>query len=381
MHDHKNHYETKNLTEEEIHERLKSTFKRPKALQDMPLISTPEYLFPTPQQVRRQLPVIKSRLDAWKLRAKEEDELLRIERRFIPFVEIYIPDTPQGKEFSTIAKAIGEIPMQVQVKLKNENQGYWLKTNHYFYQARGVLFAHKLLGVIPNPLEEHGLFSQYLPETSIRNLDLITNVDLAEYQLIKEGEQYIRQRAEPNIVDTFKNNPFELFVSIQKQAFLDSWNLGPACPEPMSPETKWLSIEEQEDFLNKRIHLLEQNPWMERTKKPKSQQNKNKQEQGTYQQQDQEYLKFLKNYQWYGNFILALRPRHWEFEELWEKYTQALKAAKTAYIDDLYWQTGQPYKAKEISVGEQPHQKRKTRKRQRVKGVVDILGYIHWQWT
>ncbi|MBD0263756.1 MAG: hypothetical protein ICV78_13820 [Tolypothrix sp. Co-bin9] len=373
-----------NMTEEEIREWVESTLQRPKALQELPLILTPIYLFKTPQKLRRQSSVIKPSLDAWMLDAKEEDELLRIERRFIPFVEIYIPDTPKGKQFFSIAKAIAEIPMQAQVKLKNENQGYWLKTNHYFYQARGVLFAHKLLGVIPNPLKKQGLFSEYLPETSIRNLDLITNVDLAEYHLIKEGEDYIRQRVDTaNIVSPFNKNPFELFLSIKKQAFLDSWNLGPASLEPVSPETKWLSIEEQENFLRKRIRLLEQNPWMEPTKKQENEQSKkkNKQEQRTYKQEEQEYLKFLKNYQCYGDFILALRPRYWELREPWSQYIKTLKLASSAYIDDLYWQAGQPYKAQKISVGEQPHQTRKTRKRQRVKGVVDILGYIDWQWA
>ncbi|MEA5507662.1 hypothetical protein VB735_32165 [Halotia wernerae UHCC 0503] len=354
-----------NMTESEIREWAESVFERPKALQELPLILTPEYLFQTPQKLRRQSSVIKSSLDAWMNRAREDDELLRIERRFIPFVEIYIPDTSEGKQFFTIAKAIGEIPMQVGVLPKNQNQGYWLKTDHYFYQARGVLFAHKLLGVIPNPLEKHGLFAEYLPETSIRNLDLITNVDLAEYQLIKAGECYIQQWvAERNIVYPF-NNPFELFVSIHKPAFLDSWALGPACQE-----SEWLSIEQQEDFLAVRIRLLEQTPWIKREDK-----------RGTYQQQEQEYLKFLKNYQWYGYFILALRAYYWKLEESWQQYIRALKAAKTAYIDDFYWQGGQPYKAQEIPVGEQPHQTRKTKKRQRVEGVVNILGYILWQWT
>ncbi|MBN3945148.1 MAG: hypothetical protein HWQ38_01090 [Nostoc sp. NMS7] len=64
-----------------------------------------------------------------------------------------------------------------------------------------------------------------------------------------------------------------------------------------------------------------------------------------------------------------------------QQYTSALKAAKTAYIDDFYWQGGQPYKAQEMQVGEQLHQTRKTKKRQRVEGVVNILGYILWQWA
>lgn len=353
------------MSESEILEWAESMFERPKALQELPLILAPECLFQTPQKLRRQSPVIKTNLDAWMNRAREDDELLQIERRFIPKAEIYIPDTSDGKQFFTIAKAFGEIPMLPGVIPKNQNQGYWLKTLHYLHQARAVLFAHKLLGVIPNPLEKQGLFQEYLPETSIHNLDLITNVDLAEYQLIKSGESYIQQWvAEQNIVYPF-NNPFELFLSIHKQAFLHGWSLGPACQE-----SKWFSIEQQEEFLAVRIRLLEQTPWIKREDK-----------RGTYQQQEQEYLKFLKKYQWYGYFILALRSHHWSQEKSWQQYTRALKAGKTAYIDDFYWQGGQPYKAQEMQVGEQLHQTRKTKKRQRVEGVVNILGYILWQWA
>lgn len=354
-----------NLTEREILEWAESVFARPKALQELPLILAPKCLFQTRQKLRRQSSVIKSSLDEWMLRAREDDELLRIERRFIPFAEIYIPDTCKGQKFFTIAKAFGEIPMLAGVIPKNQNQGYWLKTLHYFHQARGVLFAYKLLGVIPNPLEKQGLFPEYLPETSIHNLDLITNVDLAEYKLIKSGKCYIQEWCQKhNIVYPFKNS-FELFLSIHKQAFLDGWTLGPACQE-----SKWFSIEEQEDFLAVRIRLLEQTPWIKREDK-----------RGTYQQQEQEYLKFLKNYQWYGYFILALRSQHWSQQKSWQQYTSALKAAKTAYINDFYWQGGQPYKAQEMLVGEELHQTRKTKTRQRVEGVVNVLGYILWQWT
>lgn len=154
------------MTEEEIRELAERVFEKPKALQELPLILTPEHLFNTPREIRRRLDKIKSALDIWISRAKEDDELLRIERRWIPFVEIYIPNTSEGNRFFTIAKAIGEIPMVAGVIPRNQNQGYWLKTLHYFYQARGVLFAYKLLGVIPNPLDSQGLFNEYLPETS-----------------------------------------------------------------------------------------------------------------------------------------------------------------------------------------------------------------------
>ena len=85
------------------------------------------------------------------------------------------------------------------------------------------------------------------------------------------------------------------------------------------------------------------------------------------------------NCDWYGHFILAVRSQHWNLEEYLQQYTKALKAAKKAYIDDFYWQGGQPYQGKKQ--GEPSHQARKTRNRQRVEATVNILGYILWQWT
>jgi hypothetical protein len=351
------------MTEEEIREWVERLLEKPKALQELPLILTPEHLFNTPREIRRGLDKIKSALDIWISHAKEDDEMLRIERRWIPFVEIYIPDTSEGNRFFTMAKAIGEIPMVAGVIPRNQNQGYWLKTLYYSYQARGVLFAYKLLGVIPNPLDSQGLFNEYLPETSIRNLDLLTNVDLAEYELIKAGERYIKQRVTKHNIDYPFKNALELFLEIQKQAFLNAWEFGPA-----SQELEWLSIEKQQDFHLARICLLENKPWI-----------KGNETRGTYKEQEQQYISFLMNCDWYGHFILAVRSQHWNLEEYLQQYTKALKAAKKAYIDDFYWQGGQPYQGKKQ--GEPSHQARKTRNRQRVEATVNILGYILWQWT
>ncbi len=359
------HRKTDNMTKEDVRERTERFLNQFKALQELPLILTPEDFFDKQRELHAQLDGVKFTLNTWMSGARENDEMLRIEREFIPYIVIYIPDTSEGEKFFTIARAIGEIPMVTGVIPRNQNQGYWLKTLHYFYQARGVLFAYKLLGVISNPLGENGLFNKYLPETSIQNLELLTNVDLAEYNLIKNGEKYIQEWVgKKNIVYPFQH-PFDLFLEIRKQAFLNGWNLGSG-----SHELEWLSVEDQKEIQAIRIRLLEQNPWI-----------KGEEKRGLYSQREKEYIKFLKNHDWYGHFVLALRAQQqWNLTEEWQEYTNRLKAAKSAYIDDFYWQRGQPYKAKEIQVDRLPHKTRKIKTRQRVEGIVDDLGYIRWQW-
>src|SRR4028119_678749 len=117
------------------------------------------------------------------VKAKEEDLRLSIERPLIPTSEIYIPNTPIGRRFFNIAKAIGEIP-SLEIIPTNPNQAYWLKTLHYYWQAKGVLFAYKLLGVIANPIEEQGVLWRYLPKTLLLDLDLDTNIDYSHFKLL-----------------------------------------------------------------------------------------------------------------------------------------------------------------------------------------------------
>jgi hypothetical protein len=128
-------------------------FQRQPALLELPLILVPEHLLHVSEEFRQHSAVAISALNRWMTRAKEEDLRLNIERPWIPTAEIYIPHTLMGKRFFKIAKAIGKIPSTLKIVPKNQNQAYWLLTMRYFWQARGVLFAHKLLGVISNPIE------------------------------------------------------------------------------------------------------------------------------------------------------------------------------------------------------------------------------------
>lgn len=333
--------------------------QRQPALLELPLILVPEHLLHVPEEFRQHSAVVISALNRWMTRAKEEDLRLNIERPWIPTAEIYIPHTPIGLKFFKIAKAIGKIPT-LDVIPKNQNQAYWLLTMRYFWQARGVLFAHKLLGVIPNPIEEQGVLSRYLPSTSLKNLDLETNIDLACFLLLVRGGRYIRKWAAAQGIPYPFNNPMELFWEIQKQSFLMSWKVGPD-----DSELDWLSNAQQRDNISARIRLLKKKPWLE----PAAMRQ-------PYSEMEQAYLDFLQKVGWYGYWLLALRDhfnnKHWEKNLLsahWQDYINALKAGKELFVSEFDWRGGEPHKTKTTS------------KVQRVEGFIDKLGYIHWVWA
>lgn len=347
------------LTTEDIRALAYSTYEQPKALLELPLILVPKHLFEVSDDIHRELPVPKAAINEWMGRAKEEDERLRIERRWIPYAEIYIPHTPIGLKFYKLAKAIGEIPT-LGVIPKNQNQAYWLKTLHYYWQAKGVIFAHKLLGVIRNPVEPEGVLGRYLPNTSLKNLELDTNIDLACFRLLVRGGQYIRNWAATEGIPYPFNNPMELFLEIQKQSFLTLWQLSPC-----NSEHDWLPNAQQRDNISARIKLLEKKPWLETAAIRE-----------TYPEAESAYLEFLREADWYGYWLLALRDHfdEEEFEEkqissYWKAYIEALKAGKELFLDEFDWRNGEPHKT------------RTTNRVQRVEGSIDPLGHILWFWA
>lgn len=333
--------------------------QRQPALLELPLILVPEHLLDVPEEFRQHSTVVISALNQWIKQAKEEDLRLNIERPWIPTAKIYIPCTSRGKRFFKIAQAIGEIP-SLNVVPKNQNQAYWLLTLRYFWQARGVLFAHKLLGVIPNPIEEQGILSRYLPSTSIKNLELITNIDLACFKLLVRGEPYIRNWAATNKIGYPFKSPMALFLEIQRQSFLMNWKLGPD-----DDELDWLSNAQQRDNISARIRLLEKKPWLE----PAAMRQ-------PYAEMERGYLDFLRRADCYGYWLLALR-NHFDEEQFseklisphWQDYINALKAGKELFLSEFHWRGGQPYKT------------RQTSKVQRVEGCINLLSYIHWVWA
>jgi len=334
--------------------------QRQPALLELPLILVPEHLLHVPEEFRQQSAVVISALNRWMTRAKEEDLRLNVERTWIPTAEIYIPHTLRGKRFFKIAKAIGKIPSTLNIVPKNQNQAYWLLTMRYFWQARGVLFAHQLLGGIPNPVDAEGVLSRYLPSTSLKNLELITNIDLACFLLLVRGGRYIRNWAATKGICYPFNSPMALFLKIQRQSFLMSWEVGPC-----DSELDWLSNAQQRDNISARIRLLKKKPWLKTAAMRQP-----------YSEMEQAYLDFLKKVGWYSYWLLALRDHFDEeqFEEKqisghWQDYINALRAGKELFVSEFDWRGGQPYKTKTTS------------KVQRVEGFIDLLGYVRWAWA
>ncbi|MBD2054577.1 hypothetical protein H6F88_00780 [Oculatella sp. FACHB-28] len=399
------------ISDRSLHQWAECLLEKPKVLQDIVLIPVPQSLLSLPYEARRRSPTVQKTLNEWERQIREDDLCFGFEERcWIPRVEIYIPNTPHGQQLIQIATEIGKIPLLAGIVPKNQEQAYWLKTLHYFYQARGILFAYKLLRGIPNPSSTKGVFQQYFSTSIIRNLKLVNEVDIAEYQLISAGEPYLKSWMAGRQQPYPFQDPLQLFLEIEKQAFLQGWELGP------NNAGDWVSIEDQKDLLSVRVFLLQQFQWTE---------FKRIEKRGTYKEQERRYLKFLQKNGWYGRFILALRS-HGEpnlealrfhngpkLEEPWRQYVEALRDSKIAYIDDFYWRKGLPYKRKENTVEPKPipcssippdqcncpfrslgtdlsasnclkllqEATKKTAERARVKGSLNSLGYLLWLWA
>ncbi len=310
-------------------------------------------------------------LDGWMAEAFASDKQLGIVRERIPYAAVYIPDTPNSFEFFNLALAIGEIP-KPPVPPQNHNQACWVKTNQYYWQARGLVFAHRLFGVIPNPLGKGGILSRYLPETSLENLRLGSEIDLACYRLLVEGEPYIKSwAAAAGIRYPFKS-PLELFLQTLKDGFDFLLLLGPLnlYPEPLSKRS-------QRYNLNARLRLLSDKQWDDLDPlegipaSPKRKKRVSPEKlRLSYEVAQQQYLKTLKKMGWNGYWLLALlKHKNQEpLKSLFEVYLATLRVGKELFIPDFEWIDGQPYQAKHTS-------------QLRAKAEIDTDGYIRWYWA
>jgi hypothetical protein len=310
-------------------------------------------------------------LDGWMAEAFASDKQLGIIRDTIPFAPVYIPDRPNSADFFDLALAIGEIP-KPQVAPQNHNQACWIKTIQYYWQARGLVLAHRLFGVIPDPLGKEGVLSGNLPETTLKTLRLDRDIDLACYRLLVKGEQYIKDwAAEEGISYPFKS-PLELFLQTLKDGFDILLLLGPlnSYPEPLSKRS-------QRYNLNTRIRLLSDKPWDDldplegipaspkRKKRVSSEKLR-----PSYEVAQQQYLKMLKKMGWNGYWLKALlKHKNQEpLKSLFEVYLATLRVGKELFIPDFEWIDGQPYQAKHTS-------------QLRAKAEIDTDGYIRWYWA
>ena len=341
-----------NLTEAELQAWAERILQRPRAFQELPLILVPPY-FQLSDTTLPLRPLVQTATQNWIEAAHLEDERLRIERRLIPHTPILIPDTAKGRRFFKLAKAIADIPLNAAVIPKNQHQGYWFKTLHYFWQARGVVIAQQLLGVIPEPLGESGVLRDRLAEKNLEFLHLSKGIDIACLQLLVHGGHRIRHWARMNKIPYPFKSPQELLLEILKEKFLLMWQIG-----PQNPEKKPLSKVQQRDNADALICLLDQAPWLKEEEEQRE----------DYYEADQKYLDYLQQIGWAGYWLLALRPCSHErrIAKYWDSYVEALGKGRELAVDTLDWLNGRPFHRPVRNVFKA------------VEGTVDLLGYIHW---
>ncbi len=310
-------------------------------------------------------------LDAWMTQARAADKQLGIIRDRIPFAAVYIPDTPNSIDFFNLAKNIGQIP-KPQVAPENYNQACWMKTIEYYWQARGLVFAHRVFGVIPDPLAERGILSRYLPETSLKNLRLCSDIDLACYRLLLSGEPYIKTWAAANDISYPFKTPLELFLQTLKDEFQIFLLLG-----PLNLNHEPLDKKSQSYNVNARIRLLSDKEWDDPDPLqgiPTSPKRKKRvsleKRRPPYSIAKREYVRTLKQMDWYGYWLLALLKykKQEPFKPLFNAYLAAFRAGKELCIRDFEWIDGQPYQAKQTS-------------QRQAQAEIDTDGYIRWVWA
>ena len=310
-------------------------------------------------------------LDGWMAKALASDKQLGIIRDTIPFAAVYIPSAPNSLDFFNLALAIGEIP-KPKVALENHNQACWIKTIQYYWQARGLVFAHRVFGVIPDPLAEAGVLRRYLPETSLENLRLNSDIDLACYRLLLEGEPYIKTWAAAEGISYPFKSPLELFLQTLKDGFQIFLLLGPLnlYHEPLSKRS-------QRSNLNARMRLLSDKEWDDLDPlegipaSPKRKKRVSPEKlRPPYTEAQEQYVRTLKKMGWNGYWLYALlKFKNQEpLKPLFEAYLAAFRAGCELFIPDFEWIDGQPYQAKHTS-------------QRRAEAEIDTDGYIRWHWA
>ena len=350
------------LTYAEFQIFAESYIKAHEALQELPLILIPEDLLSSSNEIKQQYLFIQEAIQKWLDIAKMDDERLRIERRCIPHIPIYIPNTLKGQQFFKIAKAIGDIPLTASVVPKNQNQAYWLKTLHYFWQARGVVMAQQLLELIQDPLEEGGILIHQFPDTTINNLKLTKRIDISCFRILVRGQRIIQQWPLRNEISYTFSNPLELFIEILQQDFLVAWHLA-----LYDEDWQWITKKTQRDNIATCAYLLKEAIWQESFL-----------DNAYYSKRKEEYLKYLQGVGWNTYWILAMQSQittryNKHLEPYLEEYPSALIQGKELFVDEFNWRGGQPYKKRE-------NNGKITNSPGKVEGTINLLGYILWCW-
>jgi hypothetical protein len=387
----------KTYSNEELQTRVRKFFTPPKALHDLVLVQVS--LDEDICQLKRNFEQAQqAAVDSWQAQAREEDLCLRIERHWIPYQCIFLPGTAVSQKFQRIAEAIAQIPMQAAVLPRNRNQAYWLKMQHYNYQALGLLVANQLFPLLRGDYHPRNLLQNRIGSKETHKLEKLAAVDTALYELVQAVAPQLKESQCSSDIDT-ESYTLSLFVDIQEQSFVRGWNNGPA-----NPGNTWISLKEKDDWHVKKTRFL-----------------KKLSEGSSLVDRERRYLEEIAQTGPYWMVLKAAlssdRPR--SALDRYERYIDALVAAKPACISEMNWIQGQPYKLESASnlnwqrpapllcsaipeescecpfrmigtdlnhshcIKRQQHERealRRPKTPRPINGAVDIYGFIIWSW-
>lgn len=346
----------KDLTEIELQEMVGQNFEAPPCLKEIPLLLIPPSLLDFPDELKPRHPLIQAKLQTWLNRARQEDELYRVERRFIPNIPIYLPDNPKGRQFFRIAHAIASIPNELNAIPKNEYQGYWLRTIRQSWQARGVVLAYKMTGVIPNPIGKGGALFPHLSESTAEEIHLLTEIDLALFKLLVRGQQIIKRWSLRHHGQYPFQQPLDLFLKILSESLQCYWE-----SQPMNSGSIWKTRQDQRAEIKDQLSIFEEMIWVEQ---PFGESDRLK-------HKCQDYVDYLQQAGWSGRWILALRshpsvPYSPPFDTAIYEWFKAIQRGQDLYIDLINWRGGKPY------------QKASTNNPKLLKNYQTLLGNLLW---
>lgn len=372
------------LTEEQILKYANNNYRLP-TWQALPIILLPDFLLNRPRNLRPRHPIAQKQIQDQYEKAKRDPTERRINRDWMPYFELYILDTPNGQRFRQIANAIGQIPLHADVVPRTQDQVYWLKTLHYFYQARGILLAQRLYPLEIDNLYDNNLhlLQHNLPDGAFERVEHFANVNHKEIQLIAAIFDPLRNRL-PNLAEKHSfDDHFRFFVKMQTERFKEDWEYTVNNRDRLQPRT----AHEERDEIDTIQPLLEQSPWVEERQSslPKSSESFPRVQRLPYKTQEQKQTNYFKEQGLYGQMILTVQDLHLKgMDSEWSAYMEAINQAKLVYRESIFWLNGKPKYKCQPSVHQreseidQPDQ-RSTWKP--VRGVISPQGYLTWQLT
>ncbi|WP_035995028.1 hypothetical protein [Leptolyngbya sp. KIOST-1] len=326
--------------------------------QEIPLVLVSEALFKSSciledyRYELRKRPDTRQQIHQWLQKSKEEDERLHIERKYIPFRELYLPKTEEGENFYRIAYEYGKIPRDCEVNLpQTPEMACWLKTLSCFYQAQSIALAHRLHGVIPDPLNyPDGHFAEILPEPTRNNIFVCTNVTMAWFQLLKAGWTCLK-----NCIPTSITTVEQLFLEVKKCDFELDCKHG-----SVSRYALPISKDDQRYSLSNYRRIFCNKPWDTTGRRSNL----------PFKEETEKFRAALERSGLSGHVRLVLMDHRHQLKTSFTQYYKSFNSkAQDVYIDDFYWHRGKPFKQE------------KTCKPIQSTAVQHPFGYFEWIWA